>query len=91
MEQETQPAPALPAVILEWDAAKQDVILKWDQSIATWELVLAIIEIGRIKAEVNLRLAMAEQAARQHAERQQVAALGQRLLKPDSVPLNLRR
>lgn len=73
----------LPFILLQWDAEKQDVHWQIDfEKLKTWELILVILEIAKIKAEVRLRLGMAERAAIQRQQEAQELAVRQQLLNP---------
>lgn len=76
----TEDAPKLPTLALVWDAEAQRVRLQFDPAdFRTWEFVIALLEMAKQAAEMNLRMA--------HAQAMQQAQ-AQRPVLPNGMPMS---
>lgn len=65
-----------PTIIIEWDADRQQAVVSFDSTqFKTWEFVLAVIEMAKLHAETNRRVAEVMNIQRQAAENARVQAI----------------
>lgn len=70
----------VPALVVGYDEAAQDVVLQFDTRVfRSWTFVLAVLEMARRKAEVHKRLGEMEQLQAQAADQARAMAIHEQI------------